>query len=118
MARHFAIVIALLLNMAAEAQTAGPARVASGREARAVAIYTPPPDYPLEARQRRLTGRGMVLVEVDKKTGYVVAGRMLKSTGHTILDNAALRAFKLWRFKPGTVERVRMPIHFTTRRNS
>ena len=86
-------------------------------QARAVAISAPRPDYPFDARARHLTGSGIALLEVDRKTGYVVAARMLKSTGHVILDNAALSAFMRWHFKPGTVREVRIPINYTMRRN-
>ena len=75
-------------------------------------INAPRPDYPLEARARHWTGRGIALVEVDPKTGYVTAARMLKSTGHVILDNAALSAFMRWRFKPGSPKQVHIPINY------
>jgi TonB family protein len=38
---------------------------------------------------------------------------MAPSTGSLILDEAALQAFQLWRFKPGTIARVLIPVHFT-----
>jgi TonB family protein len=98
----------------ATAQTTdSPAVSISHRKAKAVAISAPRPDYPLEARAQHFTGSGIALLEVDRKTGYVTAARMLKSTGHVILDNAALSAFMHWRFKPGTVRQVRIPIHYT-----
>jgi TonB family protein len=85
----------------------------SHRKAKAVAISAPRPDYPLEARAQHFTGSGIALLEIDRKTGYVTAARMLKSTGHVILDNAALSAFMRWRFKPGTVHQVRIPTNYT-----
>jgi TonB family protein len=98
----------------ATAQTTdSPAVPISHRKAKAVAISAPRPDYPLEARARHFTGSGIAFLEIDRKTGYVTAARMLKSTGHVILDNAALSAFMRWRFKPGTVHQVRIPINYT-----
>src|SRR5437016_2884980 len=98
----------------ASAQTpASSSAATSAPRGKAVAIYAPPPDYPIEARDRHLIGSGLALLQVDQKTGYVIAGRMLKSTGHVILDNAALSAFKRWRFKPGTIRQIRIPIHYT-----
>ena len=38
---------------------------------------------------------------------------MAVSTGAQILDDAAVSAFRGWRFKPGTVSKVRLPITFT-----
>lgn len=53
-------------------------------------------------------------MHVDTKTGYVTSAEMEKSTGHKILDDAALEAFRKWHFKPGrTPEVVRAPIKFT-----
>src|SRR6266404_4291241 len=38
---------------------------------------------------------------------------MRVSTGVEILDDATISAFSQWRFKPGTVKKVRIPINFT-----
>ena len=80
---------------------------------KALAIYAPRPEYPLQARRNRLTGSGIALLEVDKRTGYVTSARMLQSMGHKILDDAALKAFRQWRFKPGTASQIKMPINYT-----
>jgi len=81
--------------------------------AKALAVYAPRPAYPYEARDKHLTGRGIVLVNVDSSTGNVTSTQMLKSTGYKILDDSALEAFRQWRFKPGSVRKVRIPINFT-----
>src|SRR5258708_6758806 len=45
---------------------------------------------------------------------YRISGAsMASSTGNPILDNAALSAFRQWRFKPGSVSKVKIPITFT-----
>jgi hypothetical protein len=41
---------------------------------------------------------------------------MLQSTGNKLLDGAALEAYSKWRFKPGSVPQVKMPIEFAGRR--
>jgi protein TonB len=82
-------------------------------QVKALATYGPPPAYPLEARRNRLTGSGVALLKVDKRTGYVTSGRMLQSMGHKVLDDAALDAFRRWRFRPGTVSPIRIPIKYT-----
>jgi TonB family protein len=76
-------------------------------------IYAPRPQYPDEARAKRLMGSGIVSLDIDPATGSVTSARMLQSTGHKILDDAALAADRLWRFKPGTVSAVRISINFT-----
>jgi len=51
-------------------------------------------------------------VTIDPTTGKVAGARMLESTGNKLLDGAALEAYSQWRFKPGSVSQVKMPIEF------
>lgn len=81
--------------------------------ARALAINSPRPEYPYEARSRRITGSGVCVVTVDTATGAVTDATMAQSIGNPILDNSAMSAFRRWRFKPGTVSKVKIPITFT-----
>jgi hypothetical protein len=37
---------------------------------------------------------------------------MLKSTGNKLLDGSALEGLSRWRFKPGSLARVQIPIEF------
>jgi TonB family protein len=77
------------------------------------AFHAPAPMYPFECRALGITGSGIVLAIVDKKTGTVVGARMLKSIGNRLLDASALEALSRWRFKQGTVSEVKIPINFT-----
>jgi TonB family protein len=81
--------------------------------AKAVAISAPRPEYPYEARRSKMTGSGVCVMTVDTGSGAVTSAEMAQSTGSPILDNAATSAFRRWRFKPGTVSKVRTPITFT-----
>ena len=81
--------------------------------AKALAIYAPRPQYPYEARSRRIMGSGVVVANVDPGSGNVTSATMAQSVGNPILDNAAVSAFRQWRFRPGTVSKVRIPITFT-----
>src|SRR5919204_328699 len=81
--------------------------------AKALAINSPRPPYPYEARAKRITGSGVITVNVDAASGDVTSGSVTKSTGSSILDEAALSTFKRWRFRPGSVSRVNIPITFT-----
>jgi TonB family protein len=80
---------------------------------KALAIYAPRPQYPYEARARRIFGAGIAILAVDSNTGFVKNAVMAASTGSAILDDAALAAFRKWQFRPGTVSKVRIPISFT-----
>src|SRR5947207_5919830 len=81
--------------------------------AKALAINAPRPQYPYEARSRRITGSGVCVVTVDAASGNVSGASMKQSIGNPILDEAALSAFRQWRFRPGTVSQVSIPITFT-----
>jgi TonB family protein len=82
------------------------------KRAKAVVISAPYPDYPYAARRAKITGRCLVEMHVDSSTGVVTNAVLAESSGHAILDNAALSACRRWRFKPGTIARVRLPITF------
>jgi len=79
------------------------------------AVYTPAPEYRAEWAKQGLTGKGVVLLTVDKATGRVTGAQMLESTGNKLLDGSALQAYSQWRFQPGTVSQIKMPIEFSNR---
>ena len=81
--------------------------------ARINALSASRPEYPYEARRQKVTGNGIVIMTIDFVTGRVTDVMMDESTGSLVLDNAAMTGFQRWRFKPGTVSRVRSPITFT-----
>jgi TonB family protein len=60
-----------------------------------------------------MTGSGIALLTVDSVGGTVVDARMVQSCGSVILDNATLDAFQRWHFRPGSVERVQVPVTYT-----
>jgi len=80
--------------------------------AQSMAITARLPDYPYEAKRRNLTGSGVCLVAVDPATGTVTNATMFQSTGSPLLDKLTIQTFKSWRFKPGTVSQVRVPISY------
>jgi TonB family protein len=81
--------------------------------AKALATFAPLPKYPLKVRSDSVTGSGVCVVSVDQASGRVTEASMEQSTGDSTLDKSAVRAFRKWRFKPGTVSKVRIPIEFT-----
>jgi TonB family protein len=81
--------------------------------AKALALYAPRPQYPYEARSRHVTGSGTIVCTVDSASGSVTGCSVSASTGSPILDGAATSAFRQWRFRPGTLSKVNIPITFT-----
>src|SRR5467141_1414177 len=108
-----AIVVSLASVSSLHAQSASPVRQPPPPRA----IYTPKPAYRPEWAKQGLTGKGVVLVNIDKQTGNVTGARMLTSTGNQQLDGAVLEAYSQWRFDPRTVavSQLKIPIEFAKR---
>jgi TonB family protein len=103
------VAIASVISLAPAFVSPAQVKASSG----GAAIHAPKPEYPREALEKRLAGNGAVLMSVDRGSGRVTAVQVLQTTGHKILDEAAVRSFRQWRFKPGEAARVKMPISFT-----
>jgi TonB family protein len=73
----------------------------------------PAPKYPVSARRAHLTGTGTFFLEINTVTGAVQDVTVSKSTGHAILDQAAISAFRKWRFTPHSVVEVSIPVTFS-----
>src|ERR1700730_14838528 len=76
-------------------------------------LSMPKPEYPPEARSRRITGRGLYDVTFDTTTGIRTQVKGLESTGSRILDDAAAKTLLRWRARPGNVARAKIPMTFT-----
>jgi protein TonB len=84
-------------------------------------LSNPPPPYPLAARQQGRAGRVLLRVTVSA-SGAVSDVRVKNSSGHAVLDAAAVAAVRRWRFAPATVggvavgETIDLPVVFSLRR--
>lgn len=67
-------------------------------------------------KEAKVYGNGIILLDVDPKTGKVLAARMLVTTGNRRYDEAAIEGFRQARFRPGTPKQVRVPITFIKKR--
>ncbi len=70
---------------------------------------SPPPKYPEIARRRGYQGEVLlsVMISVD---GTVVALKVKESSGHPILDRAAMKAVAAWEFEPARRMGARVPL--------
>jgi protein TonB len=69
------------------------------------------PDYPESARRARL--QGTVILEATITTsGEVQQVRVLKSV-NPLLDEAAVRAVRVWRYRPATLNGRAVPVYLT-----
>ncbi len=64
-----------------------------------------PPRYPRLARHRGEQGTVVLRVWVDAQ-GTVTDARVARSSGHALLDDAAIAAARRWRFRPARVAGV------------
>jgi protein TonB len=97
------------------AAPAAPAEVFSRQPAFRLAPQQP--RYPVQARRRNQQGLVLLEVRLDER-GAQREIRLIRSSGFSSLDNAALEAVSGWRFHPETVNgkgvpsRVHIPIEF------
>ncbi len=80
--------------------------------AQAMAVSAPLPEYPYEAKHANVSGSGVCVMIVDSASGKVTSAMMAQSTGNAILDKVTTETFRRWRFKPGSVSQVRVPISY------
>jgi len=82
------------------------------RVAQAMALSAPLPEYPYQAKRANITGSGVCVMTVDTASGKVTDAMMAQSTGDGILDKVTINTFRRWRFKPGTVSQIRVPVDY------
>jgi protein TonB len=99
-------------------QTTSAASYGTGdQEAAPLYASNPPPEYPPQARRRGLQGVVIIEALIDV-SGRVADLRPFSSSGHSILDKAALNAVRSWRFTAGIVGGkrkemwVKVPVRF------
>ncbi|HPJ66585.1 MAG TPA: energy transducer TonB [Desulfobacteraceae bacterium] len=98
-------------------KTTSPQTISAVREARPIYKINPPPEYPLSARRRGYQGTVILEVLVDRH-GRVKDQRISESSGHDVLDRAAVSSVENWVFEPGirgdekTEMWVKIPIRF------
>ena len=105
------IIIAMALLAAGTGNSRAGARK-TFREAEKLALSMPGLEYPLEAKQKHITGACIVLVEVSRD-GHVLSARMAKSSGSPILDHAAMNGCQRWRFRAGAAFEFLQPVSFS-----
>jgi protein TonB len=106
----------------AAAEKPEPAERSSRVVQQAAPLYqiNPPPEYPKLARRRGLEGVVVLAARIDV-SGHVQELEIMTSSGHKILDQAALKAVRYWLFRPGTIDgqpyemRVNVPVRFCLR---
>lgn len=96
-------------SRSAEAVLSPPEAAVSEAAAAVPDFYTPPvflekidPAYPPTAVKKGLEGTVILLLEIDEN-GKLTGSEIVRSSGHRLLDKAALRAVGKWSFSPGKI---------------
>lgn len=76
-------------------------------------ITKPLLDYPYEARRSNQRGVGLYRVLLEPKTGWARSVMVIKSTGWTSLDQAAISGLRELRVKPGKWKQVDFPVDYS-----
>ncbi len=80
------------------------------RAARRFATYSPMPTTPTGLwRSYYRGGYGVYRMIVDPNTGRVVEVKVVDTSSSARIDDAAIKAFRQWRFRPHTVTSVTVP---------
>ena len=67
--------------------------------------------YPLAAAKKKAGGTSSCLMHLGP-TGHVISLKVVRSSGHTILDNHVMKVLSGYRFKPGTKSPINWYITF------
>jgi protein TonB len=102
----------LLVIVFLSVAVSGNSQVSDAARPNHFALYAPRPEYPLAAQKHHWTGAGLFACNI-RSNGTVASVDVVRSTGHQMLDQAAITAFRQWRFEPGNkLKLVNIPMTF------
>jgi hypothetical protein len=105
------IVVAGLGSMSAPAESDEPKVVMDVSKAKFI-VYSPAPQFPKAALINHLGGSG--IYEVQFRRGVASAVFVTMSTGHKVLDDAAIVALRQWRSWKDVSRVMMVPITFVS----
>ena len=95
--------VTALSALGASSLAAETARVMPPQQVTRHVVAAPKPEYPDAAKQRHQHGTGVFLLRTKIATGVVTEVITAQSTNYALLDDAAVKALRQWRFKPGAL---------------
>jgi len=110
---HCALLICLVAIPSVSAKPPKDKQELSGEDVRKLLVDAPTPPYPSAYRAGRLEGTGSYWLHFNERSGRVDAVKIVQSTGHKELDNAAVSTFYQWRCRPGQLDHAIIPATFT-----
>src|SRR5437773_88274 len=77
-----------------------------------IILHAPEPDYPANIEMHLIRAQGVYRLVINQKTGVVDEVQILNRTGVKTLDAGAVMAFFQWKFRPGTLKQLDVPVVF------
>jgi TonB family protein len=78
-----------------------------------ILLYAPVPNYPEAARNRfTVMAQGVYRLKINQQNGSVDEVGTLKRSGHHQLDGTMVLTLFKWRFKPGAIKELDVPVSF------
>jgi outer membrane biosynthesis protein TonB len=77
-------------------------------------INQPRPLYPVGPHGRRYQGAGVFRIKFDYESGEATRVTAARTTGHLLLDNAAMEALRHWTVQPRSWHKIDVLIRFAT----
>ncbi len=102
----------LAFPMAGTAWAGGTPLKVEGDVQRPEILHKVPPTYPESARKEKLEGTTIVKTVINEQ-GHVQDPAVETSSGHELLDQAALDAVSAWTFKPATLKGKPVAVYYT-----
>ena len=77
-----------------------------------IILHAPEPDYPANIEMHLIRAQGVYRLVINQKTGIVDEVGILNRTGVKTFDASSVMAFFQWKFRPGTLKQLDVPVVF------
>ena len=78
---------------------------------RGIILNAPEPDFPASTTNT-MSGQGVYRLIINPKTGMADEVQVLMTTGYRKFDAVAVLAFMQWKFRPGALKQIDIPVYF------
>ena len=79
---------------------------------KSILLYAPDPVFPIASQRMGQHGKGIYRLVINGKTGGVEEVKVLRRTGYRELDASAIWTFFQWKFRPGSIKQLDVPVDF------
>ena len=102
--------LAILLALLSPCQGAEPVMIPA--KFKGIILEAPEPVFAEGSRKDTGVSQGVYRLTINPQTGLVDEVGVLKRTGTQKLDGTAVLTFFKWKFKPGSIRQIDIPVRF------